>query len=150
MSRKIASSQDADRSAPHPQPTTLWRAIDVAALARGHSASDIARFVGLHAAHFYRLRKAPALIAKCHPDVLARFAAYIGWTVLDVYAGAGLVDLRELWTSPSTAEVLRNTLKAVSVSRYASGIVTPMSEASADHQVLIARLHAGAVLGALG
>ena len=73
--------------------------------------------------------------------MLRRFAEYVDWTVLDVYVGAGLIDPGDLWTSPRSSRVLRDALKKVVVSRFASGIVTPIDSAAEDHQLLIARLH---------
>ncbi len=124
-----------------PSIAVLWQAIEASALERQHRPADVARYVGLHAAHYYRLRKSPSQLARCHPDVLRRLAEYVYWTVLDVYVGVGLIDPGDLWTSPRSSHVLRDALKKLAASRFASGIVTPIDCAAEDHQLLIARLH---------
>jgi len=103
----------------------------------------------LHAAHYYRIRKHPQQIARCRPEVLARFSEYVEWTLLDVYLGSGLIDPSDLWAAPTSAEVLRKALINVARGRFASGLTTPLDDAALDHQLLIARLHVAVLAEAM-
>ncbi len=150
MPRKPSPPHEGGHLASNPTPSTLWHAIEAVSLARGHRPSDVARFVGLHAAHYYRIRKHPQQIARCRSEVLARFSEYVEWTVLDVYLGSGLIDPSDLWAAPTSAEVLREALVKVARGRFASGLTTPLDDAALDHQLLIARLHVAVLTEAMG
>ena len=150
MPKPSSATRERNESASSPTLSALWHAIEAVSLERGHRASDVARFAGLHAAHYYRIRKHPEQIARCRPEVLARFAEYVGWTVLDVYLGSGLIDPSDLWAAPASAEVLRDALGKVARGRFASGVTTPLEEAAPDHQLLIARLHVAVLTEAMG
>ena len=149
MPRNSAPPREGGQPASDPTLSTLWQAIEAISMARGHRPSDVARFVGLHAAHYYRIRKHPQQIARCRPEVLARFAAYVDWTVLDVYLGSGLIDASDLWSAPASAEVLREALVKVARGRFASGLITSLDDAAPDHQLLIARLHVAVLTEAM-
>ncbi len=73
----MRGNQEASSPSLHKSIGTLWLAIETAAIEREHRPADVARFIGLHAAHYYRVRKSPSQLSRCHLDVLRRIAQYI-------------------------------------------------------------------------
>ena len=90
--------------------------------------------------HWYRIKKEPLRLASLTLDRIHALANYIGWPRVQVMVAIGWLHVTEVDEVLSAEKTLRDALRRLQRSGLANGLVTPISKAADDHQVLMARL----------
>lgn len=132
--------QEGHRPAHHGS-TLLIQALEHQAVERRHGAKDLARSLGIHVSHWYRMRKSTRLLANSDRRVLERVASYLRWPVGRVYVAAGIIAEQELQAVVSASEAEDTALAQLGRSPLAAGVSTPISTAAPDHRRLMATLY---------
>lgn len=107
---------------------------------RGDSAKDLARTLDMSSGHWYRIKKEPARLGKLTLERLDAIARYVAWPRVQIMVAVGWLQQSEIDRIISPEGALQQALKRLERGGLANGLTTPLARASADHQVLMARL----------
>lgn len=118
----------------------LLSALSKEARRRGHSTSELAAAIGVHPAHWYRLRAHPAYLARCGRETLKSIARYLDWPLGRVLLGSSSIDLDDFEIVLGGREAVRTALAQIEEGAFGTGLRTPLYKAARDHQLLIAEL----------
>lgn len=118
----------------------LIDAVVQAASERGHTFVETARSLGITDVYLGRLRRRPDLLRRCDRPLLERFAAYVGWPLLNVYVAAGILAWGDVSEALYSKQVIRDALRQLVRSPLGAAVRTPLDAAAADHQMLVALL----------
>ncbi|MBB3181164.1 helix-turn-helix transcriptional regulator [Variovorax sp. Sphag1AA] len=119
----------------------LLAALASKAQTRGHSPNELAAAIGIHPAHWYRLRAHPAALARCDRETLQSIANYLEWPLGRVLLASAAIDIEDFEIVLGGTEVIHAAIAQIEEGAYGSGLVNPLSSASRDHQLLIAELY---------
>jgi len=108
--------------------------------ARGHGPSDIARVLNMSLGHWYRLRKEPVRLGRLSHERLDAVSSYVGWTRVQVMIAVGWLQQAEVDGALSADGAIQKALQRLESGGLANGLITPLKQATADHQALMARL----------
>lgn len=107
---------------------------------KGDSPADLARTMDMSVGHWYRIRKEPERLGNLTLNRVNMVASYIGWPRVQVMVAIGWLRASEVDEVLSAENTQRAALRRLQRSGLVNGLVTPISTASEDHQVLMARL----------
>ncbi|GAB2600804.1 hypothetical protein GCM10027034_37470 [Ramlibacter solisilvae] len=119
---------------------TLIEAMLRAASERRHTFVQTAKFLDVSDVYWNRLRRRPELLRRCSQPLLQRIALYVGWPLLSVYVAAGILAWSDVSAALHLREPARDALLQIIRTPLGAAIRTPLKEAAADHQMLIALL----------
>lgn len=120
----------------------LVAALESEAIRRRHTVRDLAVAIGVHPAHWYRLRATPKLLARCERPTLESIAVYLKWPPSQVLLASGAIGLSELEALLGGEDAVSATLAQLERSPLGAALARPLSSASRDHQLLVAELYA--------
>ena len=120
----------------------LVAALESEAIRRRHTVRDLAVAIGVHPAHWYRLRATPKLLARCERPTLESIAVYLKWPPSQVLLASGAIGLSELEALLGGEDAVSATLAQLERSPLGAALTRPLATATRDHQLLIAELYA--------
>lgn len=119
----------------------LIEVLENEAIRRRHSAADLAVALGVHPSHWYRLRASPNLLARCERHTHRNIAVYVNWPLGRVLLASGVIDQIDFEVVQFGGErIVSDTIRQLEESAYGAGLVTSLSRAPRDHQILMAEL----------
>lgn len=118
----------------------LRNAIVQTAKERNHSVADLARVMDISIGHFYRLKQDPLRLGRLSRERLDALSNYLGWQRVQVMLAVGWLQPGEVDALISPEGTLQRALHRLERGAFATGVRTPLAKASADHQLLMARL----------
>lgn len=133
--RRTGDREERLRRASHLRDVIVQRAQE-----KGDSPAAVARTMDMSVGHWYRVKKEPIRLGSLTLDRIQTVANYIGWPRIQVMVAIGWLDATEVNEVLSSEKTLQDALRRLQRSGLASELVTPISKASEDHQVLMARL----------
>jgi hypothetical protein len=119
---------------------TLIDAMLRAASERQHTFVQTAKFLDVTDVYWNRLRRRPELLRRCSQPLLQRIALYVGWPLLNVYVAAGILAWSDVTAALHSRDAARDALLQIVRTPLGAAIRTPLKDAAADHQMLIALL----------
>lgn len=120
----------------------LVAALEAEAVRRRHTVRSLAFAIGVHPAHWYRLRATPKLFARCERSTLESIAVYLKWPLSQVLLASGTMGLDELEALLGGEDAVSASLAQLERSPLGAALSTPLTGASRDHRLLIAELYA--------
>jgi hypothetical protein len=139
---KAAGESDVDKRIGPYSARLLVAALEAEANRRRHTSRTLAVALGVHPAHWYRLRATPKLLARCARPTLESIAVYLKWPLSQVLLASGAIGLDELEALLGGGDVVSETLAQLESSPLGAALTSPLASASRDHQLLIAELYA--------
>lgn len=133
--RTIKGGAERRRRAEHLRDAVVQRAHE-----RGHAVADLARQLNISTGHWYRVRREPTRLSRLPLERLNALATYVGWPRIQVLVAVGWLDQEEIDDALSSEGVMQAAVQRLQHGGLANGLSTPLSEASPDHIVLMARL----------
>lgn len=119
----------------------LVSALEAEAFKRRHTHAELAIAIGVHPAHWYRLRANPHLLVRCERETLESIAVYLGWPFWRVLLGSGVVGQSEVEVLLGGDELIASGIEEIESGPLGAGLVHPLKEAPRDHQLLFAELY---------
>jgi len=119
----------------------LLKALSTQARIRGHGVNELATAIGVHPAHWYRLRAHPELLARCARATYRSIADYLAWPFGRVLLACAAIELQDFENVLGGSEVVRSAIAQIEEGTLGSGLVTPLRDAARDHQLLIAEMY---------
>jgi hypothetical protein len=107
---------------------------------RNDSVQNLAGALAMSVGHWYRIKKEPQRLARLPLERLDAISQYVGWPRVLVMVAVGWVQQSEIDSVVSAEGAIQRALQRLEHGGLANGLSTPLSLASADHQVLMARL----------
>jgi hypothetical protein len=139
-----------ERNARRLRTAHLRDAIVQTAKERSHSVADVARIMDISAGHLYRLKQDPMRLGRLSRERLDAIANYVGWPRVQVMLAVGWLQPDEVGAVISLEGAVQRALHRLEHGAFANGVRTPLAQASADHQLLMARLLIAAEGAAVG
>jgi hypothetical protein len=134
-------NDSAARPAGHHGATLLLEALSTQARIRGHDVNELATAIGVHPAHWYRLRAHPDLLARCDRSTYRSIADYLSWPFGRVLLACAAIGPRDFEYVLGGTEVVRSAIAQIEEGILGSGLSTPLEDAAKDHQLLIAEMY---------
>ena len=138
--KEIAHKSTTDRAERLRRANHLRDVIVERAQERGDSPAAVARTMDMSVGHWYRIKKEPIRLGSLTLDRIHTLAGYIGWPRSQVMVAIGWLDATEVNEVLSAEKTLKDALRRLQRSGLVNGLATPISKASEEHQVLMARL----------
>ena len=127
----------------------LRDAIMQTAKERNHSVADVARIMYMSVGHLYRLKQDPMRLGRLSRERLDAISNYVGWPRAQVMLAVGWLQPDEVGAVISPEGTVQRALRRLEHGAFANGLRTPLAKASADHQLLMARVFIAAEGAAL-
>lgn len=127
-------------SLPNYSAELLVSALEDLAIERRHTAIQLAIAIGIHPAHWYRLRASPGLLARCERPTLESIAFYLGWPTGRVLLACGVVSRLDFEVVLGGQEVVEQAIAQIERGAMGAGLITPLDRAAPDHRILLAEL----------
>lgn len=146
LAERTAAVKAKVQEEPKPARTTygaelLISTLEGEAVERRQTAKELAFAIGIHPAHWYRLRAAPRLLARCERPTLESIASYLRWPLGRVLLACGVVEFAEFEVFLGGRDVVTAAIAQIERSALGSSLVTPLGHAARDHQTLLAELY---------
>lgn len=132
---QVAEQTERLRRAAHLRDTIIHRSQE-----RNHPAAHLARILDMSVGHWYRIKKEPLRLSRLTLARLDATARYVGWPRVQVLVAVGWLQQAEIEEVISVPGALEQALQRLQRGGLTNGLATPLSRASADHQLLMARL----------
>ena len=127
--------------APPQRAELLLRALATEGRLREHTPKELATAIGIHPAHWYRLRAHPKLLARCSRETLESIARYLDWPLGRVLVASATINTVDFEVVMGGSDVVDSAIMQIEGSVYGTGLRSPLRAAARDHQLLIAELY---------
>jgi len=121
----------------------LIAALESQSFKRGHVVSDLAVALGVHPAHWYRLRAHPRLLARCGRHTHQGMADYLEWPLGRVLLACGVITHEDFELVLGGPDVVSSSIEEIEAGPYGAALINPLRSATRDHQLLMAELYFG-------